>query len=67
MSRLYLKADTDAIKTQKTARGHTRLSVRLCYGSKGDSRCVPIEMTWQKGGEPVLWIDGEKYKTYKYP
>jgi len=67
MSKLYGKMYSDNSSTQKTASAHQELHVKLCYGSKNDSRCIPVDLTLSKEGNFILWVENEKFKTYKYP
>ncbi len=59
MSRLYINAGSDKIKTKRTARGHAYVSAELFYGSASDSKLAAcIELTWIKGNDrPTLFIE----------
>ena len=67
MSKLYGKMFSDKAQTQKTASANQELHVKLCYGSKHDSRCIPVDLTMSREGDFILWVEDKKYKTFKYP
>lgn len=58
MSRLYLKGKTDAIKTNRTARGHEYAEFEIRWGSAGDSKlAASVSVHWPKGyDQPVVYV-----------
>ena len=58
MSRLHLKAASDAGKTEITARGHQRIEATIYYGSASVSRkAASLLVSWPKGAtKPIITI-----------
>ena len=49
MSRLYFKGNTDARKTELTARGHRKITGSINWGSKDNSKlAIGFEVIWEK-------------------
>ena len=59
MSRLYLKAHSDARKTEITARGHERIEATIYWGSASDSKeAASILVSWPKGrNKPIITVN----------
>jgi hypothetical protein len=55
MSKLYVKANTDAVKTPKTARGHREVTADLSYNWGGNTPAGTFEVTMLHRGESVLF------------
>ena len=58
MSRLYIKTNTDAIKTTHTARGHQEITTAVYWGSTSDSKlAIEIAVKWPKNTDkPVVRV-----------
>ena len=61
MSRLYLRATSDARKTEITARGHEAIEATIYWGSASNSKeAARIKVIWPQGGEvdrPRVFIE----------
>ena len=58
MARLYVKTNTDAIKTTHTARGHQEVTTSVYWGSRHDSRlAADMVVRWAKDTDkPTIQI-----------
>jgi len=63
MSKLYVKIDTDAIKTSFTARAHQWITGRITWDNDARKIALSFEVKWDgKEKEPLVFVNGKRIK-----